>query len=263
MNMGKRGQITVFIILGIVIIAVILFLFLFFRKGPSELQAEQEELAIKDLEARNVYLFIKDCLKKTSEEALFHFGYDGGRTGFFTQFYDYGIYSVPYYYYEGISYIPEEDEISDGILGRYVDDNLMICIDNFNSFQGMRIEYNTPSTVAKIAPEKVMFNLNFPVDVYKGQDIIRLGPDFKAETNVRLGDILSICRTIIENQLTNELFIHWDYITEKTKQGFEITAYTENDNTIIYRIIDEKNQLFEENYLFQFANKYYIKPVES
>lgn len=254
--MKKRGQITLFIIVGLVLILGVIIFFLM-RDSASGMDARAAQ--IKDEDAKEVYFFIKDCQRDAGQEALFYFGYEGGRTEFFPHKYDYSDYSVPYYFYEGVSYMPDENELDRMILSKYMDDNLLKCINNFEGFPGLRVIYENPQTSTKIASKSVVFDTDFEVTVYKGEKEIQVGPDFRFEYQVRLGEILTITKTIIENQLTNELFIHWDYITDKTNDGFQITAYTEKDNTIVYRIIDEKNELYDADYLFQFANKYYIK----
>jgi len=255
--MGKRGQVTLFIILGIALVIIAIVLFVVFR-GQERIGVGIGEV-IEDTEANNVNEFIKNCLKKSGEEALFYFGYEGGRTNFFPTSFSYGSYSVPYYFDEGVSFMPDESEVTNDILGKYVEDTLLGCINGFRDFEGILVNYaSNPVSSVLVAKESVVFNLEFPVSVVRGETVIELGPSFRFEQNVRLKEILSITKTIIKNQLKNELFIHWDYITDRTEEDFSITAYTESDNTIVYRIIDERNMLFEQPYLFQFANRYFI-----
>lgn len=255
--MKKRGQVTLFIVLGLaLLIGVVLF---FFMRENSTGVLDEAALAIEDEDARNVYIFVKDCLRTTADDALFYFGYNGGNVNYFPMKYEYPKYSVPYYFYEGVSYMPTEEDVDDNILSEYVRQNLDSCISGFDSFSGLEIVAGDINPNVLIAKESVIFELDYPVSVYKGENVIDVGPDFRYEKNLRLKDILAISRTIVENELTNELFIHWDYMTDMTRDDFSVTAYTEEDNTIVYRIIDERNQLYDEDYLFQFANKFYIE----
>ena len=40
-----------------------------------------------------------------------------------------------------------------------------------------------------------------------------------------------------------------------SNRNYNITAYTHDENTIIYRIIDLENEIDDEPYIFQWANK--------
>jgi len=55
--------------------------------------------------------------------------------------------------------------------------------------------------------------------------------------------------------VVNDRYIHWDYMTDVSNKNYNITTYTEDDSTIIYRIIDLENEIEKEPYIFQFANK--------
>lgn len=255
--MQKRGQVTIFIVLGIVVILAAVVLVFMISSGNDQ-NYDAEGKVITDPEVKNVDSFIRDCLLKSSQEALFYLGYTGGNVGYFPKSFSYDSYDVAYYYYEGVSYMPSYEDVTDNILGKYVEQNIVECINDFDDFENLKIEYVNPVTDVVIAQESVVFKINFPVSVFRGGQKIDLGPEFRSEINARLKDMLDITNNIVANQIKNELFVHWDYMTDKTKDNFGVTAYTEEDNTIVYRIIDEENNLFEEPYIFQFANKYYI-----
>ena len=59
----------------------------------------------------------------------------------------------------------------------------------------------------------------------------------------------------MEQKVADPTLIHWDYLTEVTKKNYNVTAYAELQESIIYRIVDEKYELLGEPYIFQFAVK--------
>lgn len=67
MKRGKRGQLTIFIILAILIIAIVIFIFLFYPKIKGETG-----------ETENPYTFIEECLEDSLEEKIEIISSQGG-----------------------------------------------------------------------------------------------------------------------------------------------------------------------------------------
>ena len=254
----KRGQLTIFFIMVFIILIAVVFIFSLNKETGSSTSLEvQKELSIDDINVRN---FAENCVEKTGKEALFYLGFVGGRLNpdAFKNYYSYDEnLKVPYFYFDGESKIPlpYDEKYWAGLLDKYVNDNLQKCTNNFGSFEGMKIEQGKTAAKTKFTDDGIIFNVNFPVSIIRDFKKNDLEPDYIYGVKVRLRDILKIISVIVEQEANNDKYIHWDYLTEITDKDYNITAYTENDNTIVYRIIDLKNKIDDEYYYFQWANK--------
>ena len=255
----KRGQLTIFFIfLFIIIIAV----FFVASLGKEEVKSTagtgiKQELSVDDLNIRN---FAESCVEKTGKEALFYLGFVGGnlKPDAFALYYSFDDeYKVPYFYIEGQNNIPipYDENYWTGLLDRYIINNLETCINKFESFEGADIEQGKVGSDTEFTDDGVIFNVNFPVTTIREFKSNNLDPQYVDGIKVRLRDILKIATTIVEQEVKNDKYIHWDYLTEVSARNYNITAFTEYNSTIVYRIIDLGNKIDDEVYVFEWANK--------
>ncbi|MBU1112012.1 MAG: hypothetical protein KJ896_04485, partial [Nanoarchaeota archaeon] len=74
----KRGQVTVFIIVGILLLAVVGFMFFIVSEIQlGELQAEQEQIIGKTFQKEALRIFVEDCLTDSLQEGLIKIGEQG------------------------------------------------------------------------------------------------------------------------------------------------------------------------------------------
>jgi len=74
----KRGQVTVFIIVGILLLAIVGFMFFIVSEMQlGELQAEQEQIIGKTFQKEALRIFVEDCLTDSLEEGLIVIGEQG------------------------------------------------------------------------------------------------------------------------------------------------------------------------------------------
>jgi hypothetical protein len=167
----KRGQVTVFIILGIVIL-IFLVGFLVLRSYLTQMKEEGPQ-PVKDIRG-----YIESCLKQNIDEGVFTLGMQGGyielpkEVDFSTvQKVDFGS-GVPYWYYNKRSYIPSREEM-ERQLGIYIERQLDYCLDNFSSFS---YKYDVDITGdlnldVAIGQDYLIFSVNYPMTIHvKGSD---------------------------------------------------------------------------------------------
>ncbi|MBU1623123.1 MAG: hypothetical protein KKH52_00160 [Nanoarchaeota archaeon] len=159
--MPKKGQVTIFIIVGLIILMVFLFLIAFSNKlKKSELQQEQEQIVTGIIKKEALRLYVEDCLKDELEEGLILLGKQGrlwlGQPGGRKAFQE-GI--------TGITYPPQEgEEIFYGITNeQYEQEAAYPCQDEENPPQYCRYSY--PDT--EIGFGKLEFNANSFADDLK------------------------------------------------------------------------------------------------
>jgi len=211
--------------------------------------------------------FIEGCVDQKAKQSLFYLGFIGGDTKIkklstneyefpFKEYYEYDeYYKIPYHFHNNIPII-ESVQIKQ-ILEEFMNQNFKYCIKNFDNFQQQAVfDFESePETDVLIKDKEVIFNVNFPVKVEKtGQKEI-LGPVFTTKIPLRLKKIDEINRHIIDEAKKDSSIIHWPYLKQITEQDFNITAYPGKQNTILYRIIDEKYKIDNNEFVYQFAVK--------
>ena len=257
--MAKRGQAAVFIIIGLIMAVSFILLGTANKENTSKLEPETENVRIDD---SNIRAFAQFCVDTLAKNAVFYLGFVGGglKNDVFPQFFHYDrFYRIPYYYYEGNSLILTEEGFKNIVLAKYMNENLRKCTNNFKAFENVRIVDSSARTTVEMSDDEVTFNVKYPVSINRGFQVKNLEPNYKAVVNVRLKEIIQIAQKIVENEVVKDRYIHWDYLTDVSNNNYNITAYTEDDNTIIYRVIDLENEIEKEPYIFQFGNKIKVK----
>jgi hypothetical protein len=216
--MNKRGQITIFIIIGILIIISVTLL-LFYSKGKlipdGKEQAETNQI-MDPLKSQ-----IDHCLEESLKETILFVGMQGGyyyspaKTEEFLQA------DIPYYYYENEEISPDKKEM-ERQLALGVKEKLPKCLNKIKQFfnnTGVVMEYNIKTISILIANDKVVLNSKMPTKVYYGADeetdiisnkeLARISNDFNSiseledfsiELNVKYKNIIDWSKQIVQLQ---------------------------------------------------------------
>lgn len=218
--MKKRAQVTVFIILGIVILAAIALFFyartrIFFGAATPERLENELELIKKQVE---------DCIQEISPEYIERIGLQGGYLitppGTYRL---YNNYSVSYLCYNQpgkptcinrmlLLKDMEED------LSKHINSGLDRCI-NIYEFKkyGYDVKTGTRNTVVKIGKETVMVSLNYPITIRK--DTVEVSKsEFSAIFNYPLGRLYDVSLDIIDGETEFGEFDQLIYMLAKRGQ---------------------------------------------
>ncbi len=261
--MMKKGQVSFFLILGILFLFSVMLLY--FNGGIKFWTSETKGEAVTTETAPRfeaIQKLIESCVDQTARLAVFYLGFIGGDvtpdpwTAQFLQapyfIYD-RLYKIPYYVYESKILMLSDDQIKADILARYMDSNLPKCTDGFKAVSYFVVREELPSTIVTLTDAEVVFSVHYPIYATKGDRSEKIGPDYTSHVWVRLKEILAIARKITQFAGEDDRLIQWDFMTDVTKKHYNITAYTEKDKTIIYRIIDLNNTIDNEPYKYQFG----------
>ncbi|MBW3010889.1 hypothetical protein KY326_01580, partial [Candidatus Woesearchaeota archaeon] len=199
----KRGQITIYIIIGLVILIVAgLIIYLAFMPEKEIEQAAREELLLP-ASHRPVQAFIEDCLSEISEDALKKLGAHGGWISIEDPLVDWKEFNinlmkptesdvvsldrsgknlVPYWWHMKSEFkcydcfstqenIPSMEDIEDQ-LNYYIEKNLPMCLQGFSDLekQGFDIsELDNPLVQAIVTNKDVIFILDYPLKIAKNE----------------------------------------------------------------------------------------------
>ncbi|MBW2999150.1 hypothetical protein KY339_00630 [Candidatus Woesearchaeota archaeon] len=249
----KRGQITVFLIIAIVLL-LIFSAFLLIRSYvvEKELEAEKPELLPYDIAAIRNYVDL--CIGDTAVPGLFLLGAQGGFIYLDdpTKALVTNNSLINYGYLNGVNQLSlklmEED------IAAYMKDALALCIDDFSAFQNMGVtieEVGELEINPVITASDVLINVKYPLEIKSREEIFNI-EDFSSRIPIRLGQIVSQANNIIEKHEENPAVLDLHYLT-----GFDtfITTFPFDDSTMIFSIYDEKSVVEEAPFSFLFAIK--------
>ena len=225
---GRKGQITIFIILGIIILFAVA-LVVYVKNSYNTVRPPVQELVV-DEQVRPIQLYVTDCLNTISKEALVKLGQSGGYIEFSGMKVDIRPYQsdvlvseplyLPYWYYDksceqsslGCLVIRNPPVCSNSVkcvlpyqgdnsmeeqLNHYVENNMNKCLD-FTSFSD-RFDI-TPGNITAdtiITEDSVSFKIDYPLTIaVKGTGKVDTIPYFYTMQDVKLKHIYQLAEEI-------------------------------------------------------------------
>jgi hypothetical protein len=189
--MKNKSQISIFVIIGLVII-IIISGFLFFNDSLP-LISKKDNIA-------NIVIYTETCIEQIATDGIFMQRMQGGYINIpeiillRKAYVEAGGFKVPNWFYKGSSYKPTilrmEEELAD-----YIDDNLLRCLNFYIPFVNKYdITFQElPTTNVKISNNKVSLNTNFPIEIKKkGIDEIYYHNEFITELKTDLGKLYNL-----------------------------------------------------------------------
>ncbi|MFC1697461.1 hypothetical protein ACFL1H_03960 [Nanoarchaeota archaeon] len=243
--MSKKGQIVLY---AIILVLIVLAGFLTFRI----ISTGQPTQPIK-LDINSVKIFIDSCVENTAEESLLYIGLKGG----YSELPDLsteGAISIPYYLYEGQNLAPNKSFIQNE-LNKYMDSQLFFCLLDLDLYReiGFEIESSPPTTSSFITNNKVIFNINFPLEISKGDQTQTLNR-FKTEVPVRLGKIINFNNKTIHRQKPDKICISC-IVDEAIENDLYVSMSNYDNSTYLVSIFDKNSTINNLEYMFVYAYK--------
>lgn len=250
--MIKRGQVTIFLIIGIVVLAAF-FGILFIVKTITTQNLEVVEEKTKPAEVGQVKLFVESCLAKTAEDAVY---YNFINAGFYQPNFriKYQEWNVPYYFYLGEDLHPEKEEIEFG-LAKYIQNNLPNCLGDLNNFPGMEIVQEKPLAIVTILEKKVVVNLKLPITIQIAEQVKEMN-DFQTQLIIPLSEAVAILSERMKVQKTqpNEVLLT-NLIDDSVEKNYKFKLFYQQDN-VFYVLTFNKIIVKNKPLQVQFAVKY-------
>lgn len=243
----KKGQVTIFVVLGLVIFAVI-GIYIFYTKIPSIAQGTKDITSLSPQFSESGKQ-IEDCLNTVLNDGAVSVGLKGGymdNSGL--KKYDYAGLDVTYLYYDGQSHVPDKEAVGKA-LGAYLENNAQQCAD---------VSEDILVTPGKISSASVFIKdtvvdaeVEWPITFKKG-DFVSKVDLFRASTPLKLGKIMDEVTGFMAVQVQKPGEICLSCLLDSAeKNNFKI----EIDNmitTYVFSITDKAEGGFD----FVFANGY-------
>ncbi|MDO8528818.1 MAG: hypothetical protein Q7S06_02920 [Nanoarchaeota archaeon] len=236
--MKKRGQVTIFIIIAIVIIALVVLFFTF-----------KDKLGIFTPESNPVYLFTKGCVEETGKDAILYVTSNGGYVSppelSTTE-------GIPYYFYNNRSYTPTKEMVEQRI-SSYIEQTLSYCTDGFSNFTGLNITEGEIKTRTTINEGEIVLNVKYPINIEKEGSVTRFENfnNIKIKSRVKL--MYDSIKEIEENSKEGICLSCISSLADEN--GFTI-GMTNTEEGIVFTLRDEHSKIKDSPVEWKFANKY-------
>ncbi len=248
MMTAKKGQITIFIVVGILILATVGILFSL--KASTEKKRMEQPLY---LDTQPIELYVQQCQENAVKDAILNTGKSGGYAILpehsTTNLQD----NAPYYRDGDKDYFPTAELLAQEI-ARYVDAALSLCLQQFEPFEkeGYSIVAGTPTSTARLSQKKITLITKLPLTVSQG---------------IQVRDLSVFTADVLAEQFHQNLQIAQAVINSLPENGICLTCFAalaEEQNTFVGVVpLGKKNYLFElqdhdysineESYRFRFA----------
>jgi hypothetical protein len=245
----KRGQVTIFIILAVVIVLAIGIILFIQNRGADT----GEELIAPEIS--HVHSFVENCIEDVGVESVFHIG----RTGGYSQGAELAMEdtNVAYYLYERENKMPTKGRIEKEI-SRDVEALLYFCTKEFYDFhEEFNISYASPTVNTKIEDNWVVLNVDYPVELTKERKTYYFREFKDIKIPVRLGVIYDKIADFMEEQVTHPESICLGCVYDLAeKNNLYVRTYDYDNGVILYIVEDEQSTWGEEKFIYNFVNVY-------
>ena len=262
--MLKRGQVSIFIIIGVAILLLASLILVF---NSETITVKEDQQIVSD---GSIQQFMQSCLEDTSKQGITKITRQGGYYDppnessiiFFND-------KLPYFY-EDKEYKIITNEIFTKQLATYVNENLPTCIGDLEQFreQGYAFEIEEP-TATITANQKILIDVKYPIEIRKDESVANLD-GFTYSIDLNIDKFLESSKELIDSQVENEGYICLTCLQEIDAQyGLNIDVQPIHDPSIYnndivwYRITDkEKEFIGEDELIFEFVTEYFQPPAE-
>jgi len=241
--MFKRGQVTIFIIVAILIVSMVV-LFFIFRNNTTSRGIPQEITPF--------HTNLQSCLESSGEEGIHYLAAHGGYkdvpiNSSIINFID----EIPYYYLDNKKILPERSTI-ERELEKYVSNNIEDCL-NLEDFgeQGFNISMEPYTIFANINKKDIEIELTSSIRVIKGEESAAL-KNVEVEFKNDFNNLYEVSIEIVESYSQKPGFICLTCLDKIIENyGVNINSLPVNDisisnNDIIWFFITNKQDPSED-----------------
>ena len=250
--MRKKGQVTLFAILGMVLVVIILVV-VYYKASISELITKnvlQKEVVLP-IEVGKVQKHVQSCVDDASKDLLYQLGAQGGLLRFPE---NKGVtsenISVAYGYYNGKNVLPSLEDFKREFSG-FMNAFLPQCLYT-GVFEKISLSPSTPATTLEILDNKVRVSVKYTIGVSEGESVYKLDQPYKVEYPLRIKFLHDLSDKIIKRTASDPKNIDVSYLLSLDAK---VDAYPYDFKTFIYSLEDDKSVVNNVTYKYQFAVK--------
>ena len=245
----KKGQLTIFVMMAIVIVIVIVGYFVMNRGFNFENSVPQE--------VSPLYNAVMDCVSDITEDSIYEIG---GAGGYFDLPEKVNTFSIPYYFYDNEDLSPSL-KVVEGEIAKYVEQMLFFCVEevyfDLPEYEVEGGEINVGVDIRK--DDKVYFSIDYPFNVVKGDTSYFFKESIKRVYDVRLHSLHGFIVDIMNWQEEEPRAICINCIYNRADElGMVVDMWDFSSNDVTFVIYDNQSVVKGTEYIFFFVNKYEV-----
>ncbi|MEA3515063.1 MAG: hypothetical protein U9R34_06290 [Nanoarchaeota archaeon] len=201
--MNTKGQLTIFIIIGIILIIAAGMMFYISYSEKIENDKEFIPLNIAPIQS-----FIGSCSSHVLMEGVRFLRYRGGYYNLPEDSTFFSLNGVPYYYHFNKGDISPSLEDIENELSAYIEDNFEYCLKGLVMFteQGFNIKTGNLRAEVDLNPLDVIAYIHLPVEIAFGESVVKL-ESFKASENTDFYRYWTIAKNLTDEIELNPGFV--------------------------------------------------------
>lgn len=251
--MEKRGQLTLFVVLGIILIILVLIMF-YFRASITETISTKilHKEAVLPAEVRNVQSYVKNCVDGNSLILLYYLGAQGG---LLSPSGDQGVVNnyvaIAYGYDNGKSVLPSLVDFNTEF-SNALNSFLPTCL-AMNNFGNLQVTPSRPSSKLDFLDDKTRVTVDMPVTVTEGESTYNLKDPYVIDYPLRIKLLHDLGSNIVRKTASDPRNIDVSYLLGL---GVAVDVYPYDAKTFVYSLSDDRSVVSNTNYTYRFAVRY-------
>ena len=247
--MKKRGQVTIFIIVAILIIGAVT-LFFAFRGGIGKGRLPTFEVTVQNQ--------VNDCLFESTLDSIYFNSLQGGYFNAPEDSMEVSFLSVPVYFDKGVSKIPSK-EILEEELSKTIEEGIFFCLD-FGNFEDQGYQVVTPrdpEVNVNLLEGQVDVELNYLIALRKGDSVTQF-ESFETQVDFDYLRKYELVNEFIELQKTDPEYV---FLTQLEilgeREGFNAKLVAiQGTGDYFYNFIYPAETNKDQTYMYSFTIKY-------
>ena len=242
--MKKKGQVTIFIIIAIILIAGVALYFVF---------RDKISVSSYDSTSEPIVNFVQECIDQTFEDSLIAVAKQGGYSGY-TYLEKTNEDGVTYYLLGGKDYMPSKKRVETEI-SEYFERKFFLCSRHFINFTDYQITEGNFESSTKINDQSVELEIRYPLTITKGGKTSRV-KDFESEISIDFGIFYNSISNFINQQKQAGDKLCLSCFEMSTENNIYVDMESSYDKTVIFTFKDDYSELNNKPFEWVFANKY-------
>ena len=239
----KRGQVTIFVIIAILIVAGVVAYFLLRDKLNLNISSIPAKL-------NPIINQIQNCIENTLQDGTNLVGLQGGYVIPPNNSLETDFSYIAYGYYLGSNTLASKTKIGNEI-SKYIELTLPFCFDA-SVFPNYKIITSNVKAETKINTNSVSVSVSFPLIVSKEESSWKIDKKYVADYKSKLGDMYGVAQGIIGKEIENPDSIDMTFLSSF---DYDVSILHEGNNIVVYSISDYNPNETGGRYIFRFANK--------
>lgn len=249
----KRGQATIFVLIGVVILfSIAITLYFNYDTIKDKLSINPRDFTITVSQVKGT---VEKCLRETTENGLFSIGLQGGYYDTKVPFEQLSDIQTPYYFYLGNESLPTKKTIQDE-LSKYVKENLQRCID-ITPFekQGYNLELGKISVTTTIKESRINVDAGYPITVQK-ESVTSTIKSFNQQISFDFNEIYNLVTELANEQKKYPDSMPLIFLSNMAyDNGFKYVATNMGENNVLFTLFFN-NSLRDDYYIYAFMARY-------